>query len=250
MSILNKIIKRVIYKNEYSNDAYIKYLRKNGAKIGNGTYFYEPTGKPCDATSLPFIEIGENCRITSGVKILAHDYSYAVLRKDYHCMLRKSGITKIGNNVFIGWNSIIMMNVKIGNNVIIASGSIVTKDIPDNVVIGGNPARIICTLDDYYKKNEEKFEYYAAIYYKQKSAFLNKKLTENDMNWYNQLWKYENKKAVYNNLKVDGDNKEELINDILNYKEKYSSFEEFVNNVDNIIEKYDKSDNLNEAKNG
>lgn len=51
-----------------------------GAKIGEGTIFYNPMNTVVDETSLPFIEIGKNCRITAEVIILAHDYSYAVLR--------------------------------------------------------------------------------------------------------------------------------------------------------------------------
>ena len=47
-----------------------------------------------------------------------------------------------------------MPGVSIGNNVLIAAGSVVTHSIPDNVVIGGNPARIICTFNDYYEKNK------------------------------------------------------------------------------------------------
>lgn len=49
----------------------------------------------------------------------------------------------LGNNVNIGVNSVIIGNIRIGNNVIIGAGSIVTKDIPDNCVVVGNPARIL-----------------------------------------------------------------------------------------------------------
>ena len=65
------------------------------------------------------------------------------------------GKVKIGNNVYIGNNSLIMPGVTIGCNVLVAAGSVVTHSVPDNVVIGGNPARIISTFDDYYKKNEQ-----------------------------------------------------------------------------------------------
>ena len=59
----------------------------------------------------------------------------------------------VGNNVYIGANAQLMPGVTVGNNVLIAAGSIVTKSVPDNVVVGGNPARIICTFDDYLKRN-------------------------------------------------------------------------------------------------
>lgn len=50
---------------------------------------------------------------------------------------------KIGNNVNIGAGSIILGDIKIGNNVDIGAGSVITKDVPDNVVVAGNPAKII-----------------------------------------------------------------------------------------------------------
>ncbi len=61
---------------------------------------------------------------------------------------------KIGNYVFIGENTVILPGVTIGDRVIIGSGSIVTKDIPDNSVAVGNPARVISDLDAYLNKCE------------------------------------------------------------------------------------------------
>ena len=50
-------------------------------------------------------------------------------------------------------NIFVFIGVTIGNNVLIAAGSVVTKSVPDNVVIGGNPARIICTINEYLQRN-------------------------------------------------------------------------------------------------
>ncbi|MDO4893230.1 MAG: DapH/DapD/GlmU-related protein [Eubacteriales bacterium] len=68
------------------------------------------------------------------------------------------GTIEIGNNVFIGMNTIVLPGVKIGNNVVIGAGSIVSKDIPNNSVACGIPARVIETLDEYYCKNKDKME--------------------------------------------------------------------------------------------
>ena len=63
------------------------------------------------------------------------------------------GKIKIGNNVYIGNNSLIMPGVTIGDNVLVAAGSVVTHSVPDNVVIGGNPAKLLCSLEEYYQRN-------------------------------------------------------------------------------------------------
>ena len=152
MKRIKKYIKKLIYPNYYSNEAYVNYLRTKGGKIGERTFFYDIMSHPVDETSISFVKIGDDCRIAPGAYILAHDYSYAVLRRTHHKMLCKTAYITIGNNVFIGFRSIIMPGATIGNNVIVAAGSVVTGTIPDNVVIGGNPAKIICSLEDYYNK--------------------------------------------------------------------------------------------------
>lgn len=60
------------------------------------------------------------------------------------------GFPIIGDNVYIASNSTVIGGIHIGNNVIIGAGSVVTKDIPDNSVVAGNPARVIKTLDESY----------------------------------------------------------------------------------------------------
>ena len=78
------------------------------------------------------VHIGEYTRITGGVLLLTHD------------ACRKMKVdTYIGNKCFIGARSIILPGVKIGNEVVIGSGAVVTKDIPDNCIAAGNPAKII-----------------------------------------------------------------------------------------------------------
>lgn len=159
-----EIVKKLLYPNKCTSEAYIAFLRRGGVQVGEGTIFYSPMNTLVDETSMPFIEIGKNCRITGGVTILAHDYSYAVLRPVYHKMLCKSGVTKIGDNVFIGMHAIILMGSQIGNNVIIGAGAVVSGAVPDNVVVAGNPAKVVCTLEEHYQRLNSHFENYARIY--------------------------------------------------------------------------------------
>lgn len=117
-----------------------------------GSNFSRQGGIRIDA-SYPFlIEIGDDVGFSTNITVLAHDNS---LKR--FIGIAKIGRVKIGNHVMVGASSTILPNVRIGNNVIIGAGSVVTKDIPDNVVCAGNPAKIICTLDEYINEYINKY---------------------------------------------------------------------------------------------
>lgn len=85
-----------------------------------------------DKTNPKGIHIGNGSYVAAGAFILTHDFSRDIHKNTY-----------IGENCFIGINSIILPGIKIGNSVIVGSGSVVTKDIPSNCIVAGNPAKII-----------------------------------------------------------------------------------------------------------
>lgn len=89
-------------------------------------------GAKLDKTHPLGIHIGDESYIASGSIIFSHDFCRSMHNDTY-----------IGKRCFIGANAIIMAGVKIGDEVIIGSGSIVTKDVPSNSIVAGNPARII-----------------------------------------------------------------------------------------------------------
>lgn len=165
--IMREAIKRIIYGHKYDSASYIKYLRSKGCKIGEECFFYSPKHTLIDETSLRFIKIGNYVQITRGVIILGHDYAYSVLGNVYYDLPRPQKMTVVGNNVFLGMNAIILNGVEVGDNVIIGAGSVVSKDCPSNGVYAGNPAKYICSLEEYYSKCCNQFESCAALWFKQ-----------------------------------------------------------------------------------
>ena len=156
MNVKN-FIKRIVDPNHYSNEAYIQYLRNNGVHIGEKTVVYAPRHTSIDIQKPHLIFIGSYCKITTGVIILAHDYSISVARRVFGEFIGGTAPTKIGDNCFLGMNSIILPGTTIGNNCIVGAGSVVGGGYPDNVVIAGNPARVVCTLDEYYQKRKNRW---------------------------------------------------------------------------------------------
>ena len=84
-----------------------------------------------------------------GSVILAHDASTVVLSGKL-----RAARTKIGDNVFLGANAVVLPGVTIGDNVIVGAGAIVTRNVRSDMVVAGNPAREICTVSSYIERCE------------------------------------------------------------------------------------------------
>lgn len=137
-----------IYKSLYNKLYPLKYARKVGVNIKGELHLY---GNIRWGTEPWIITIGDNVHITEGVRFITHDGGTLLFRHE----IPDLEITKpivIGDNVYIGVNTIILPGVTIGDNVVIGAGSIVSRDIPSNSVAVGVPAHVIKSINDYKEK--------------------------------------------------------------------------------------------------
>lgn len=150
-----KIASRISYK--YYLKRFPYYLRKLGVKFSGdikNTGFIASSTKFDSIDYAKYIEIGEETIISADVLFLVHDYSIATALRTIK-KVKKGALPhfikeiRIGNNCFIGARSILLPGTKIGDNVIIGAGSVVKGSIPNDVVIAGNPAKILKSITEY-----------------------------------------------------------------------------------------------------
>ena len=215
-------------------DLFNKILEMEGFDIGEGTIFYGPKTMTIDRERPWMLKIGSYCKIASGVTILTHDYSRSVLRRVYGEIIGEAKETIIGDNVFVGVNSTILMGSHIGNNVIIGAGSIVSGTVPDNVVVAGNPAKIIRTLDEHYQIRKKKYIDEAKEFFRLYKKKYDVWPPENSCGPFFPL--FANRESFdYNDprLKCNGDNVEDIMRDFKQSKPMFGSYEEFVASLEN-----------------
>ncbi len=142
------MIKRVLDLISFWTKGGVAYARRIGVVVGDNCRIYTR-----HFGSDPFlITIGDRVTVTANVHFLTHDGSLCLFRDDKGRRYKYQPI-EIGNDVFIGINSIIMPGVKIDDKVIIAAGSVVTKSVPSGSIVAGVPAKIIGDFEDFKHKS-------------------------------------------------------------------------------------------------
>lgn len=231
---VRNFIRKLILKEKSSSDEYIRFLRKKGVTIGEDVTIYSPTNTLIDLQYPWMIKIGNHVRIT-------HDYAWSVLKRFSDKNIREgkilgaSGHVIIGNNVFIGMNSIITRNVTIGDNVIIGVGSIVTKDCESGYVYAGNPAKKIMTVQEYYLKREnaqlEEASHLARMYYEKYGKYPSKNIFHEYFMLFESDETVMNEKDFVDKMKLCG-NFQKSIDYMKKNKRDFKNFEVFISKND------------------
>lgn len=155
-----KVLKRLLKGKRVTSESMLADLRSRGAQIGNDVVVYSPSTTILDGANPFLLTIGDHVRITAGVKVLTHDYSWSAM-KTYGsdsvmpgAILGSQATVNIGSYVFIGMNAVITPGVTIGDHVIIGAGSVVTRDCESSGVYAGNPARKISDMESFWHKRK------------------------------------------------------------------------------------------------
>ena len=153
--MISKIIRTL--KN-FKRTRYIEQLVADGLVLGEGVsivddFFF-------DRSHCYLISIGARTTIAPSVKLIAHDAS-----TKRHVGYSRFGRVDIGEDCFIGHSSIVMPGVTIGNRSVVGAGSVVTKDVPPNCIVAGNPAKVIYDLDDFLDRIRKDAEAYGVFGY-------------------------------------------------------------------------------------
>ena len=144
-AVFNKLrsLRHLLLKKK--REKYVGGLVAKGMQVGTNVQFAADVF--LDPSHCFLISIGNNVTFAPNVRVIAHDASTKQFL-DY----TRIGLVRIMDDCFIGDSVIVLPGVTIGPRAIVGSGSVVTRDIPENTVAAGNPARFICSLNDYLVK--------------------------------------------------------------------------------------------------
>lgn len=129
------------------------YLRRWGGfeSVGNDVYI----NPGCVVTDPAYVRLGNNISLSACV-LLGHDATVRILENRFGKKFDSVGPITIHDNCLVGHGAIVMPRVTIGPDAIVAAGAVVTKDVPTGSVVGGNPAKVICSIHDLVRRMEQR----------------------------------------------------------------------------------------------
>lgn len=153
--MLKYIVRKLLLGYKASSKDYINKIKMGGGTVGKNVTIFSPNKTYIDMLNLHLITIGSNVVMTGPVTLLTHDYSVFVCNNiNNGHLLGKQKPVVIGNNVFIGWGATILAGSEIGDNVVIGAGAVVSGKVQENSVYAGNPAKRVCSIEEYIQKRE------------------------------------------------------------------------------------------------
>lgn len=167
-NIFNKIrnlVAEIDFNESHEMERIIEGYRKRGIEIGENNYI---GGVVFGANGRDPITIGNDCVLTK-CTILGHDASPALFIPE----LRGTGLfdrismtrrTIINDHCFIGVNAVVLCGVTIGPRSIVGAGAVVTRDVPPGTVVAGNPAKVVCTIDEFIEKHKIQMQAHPEFY--------------------------------------------------------------------------------------
>ncbi|MFZ5477959.1 MAG: acyltransferase [Myxococcota bacterium] len=133
----------------------VAFARSLGVTIGEGCRLLGTT-RGTFGSEPWLVTLGRHVTVTDGVKFVTHDGAVWVFREG-HPDVDRFGPIVVGDNVFLGIGCVLLPDVRIGSNTVVAAGAVVTKDQPGGAIVGGTPARVLGTIEDYWKRHEHEF---------------------------------------------------------------------------------------------
>lgn len=154
LSVRSKTLRKLLCKaGHFTPSQYAEILRASREFHHIGEFC--AINESATITDPEYVSIGNN--VTLGTcSLIGHDASINVINRAYNKRLDSVGAITIGNNVFVGHGAILLPGTSIGDNCIVAAGSVVTGIVQAGSIVGGVPARIICSMEEHVKKLESR----------------------------------------------------------------------------------------------
>ncbi|MCE2028150.1 acyltransferase [Sessilibacter corallicola] len=164
--MLRKFVRSYAFKTGKCRSWYIKLCRPDGLEYAEflkkwGDYY--AIGEHCSIPSYanvsdtPYIKMGNNVRL-SNCSVFGHDGSVNMLNRAFGRKFDKVAKVEFKDNVFVGHGAIILPGVTIGPNAIVAAGAVVSRDVPEDSIVAGSPAKVVSTVSKYVEKMDKHME--------------------------------------------------------------------------------------------
>jgi maltose O-acetyltransferase len=237
---IKNAIGKIVYSYKNSSNDYLQFLKKKGVSVGDNVRIFAPRITNIESINPHLLTIGSHVAITGPATILTHDYSVCVTKVYKHGeIMGNQKPVIIEDNVFVGWGACILPGTHVKKNTIIGAYAVVSGALEENSVYAGNPAKRICSIDEYYEKRKSKQVEEAVNIYRHYTYRFNKKPTEDIFHDYFFLfgWTVEKLHNSLRNKFKDNGNEEESIKAYIDNKPIFDSFDSFCRYAEEQIEK-------------